>query len=249
VEPTRAVLKMLFALSRNICYYPACEQPLADRRWPAVMADVAHIRGEKPGSARYDQTMDDETRRAFENLMLLCPSCHRRIDTLERDEHPVERLEKIKLEHEERSGDARVWTTDEELSRFVVLLEVQTSVMAGGTVDLSGAGAAGAISGSGSLSVAGAVGTAEEHDTAQPIRPATSQPLGQMIYGAAQPESVRAQAGVANAVGTAYDATVDTSDRPQLRHVSDGDGGTTTHEGAVAREVSDSDRGTATDAP
>lgn len=62
--PTLSTVKTLFALSSNICAMPGCEERLTDPRWPRVKAQVAHIRGEKAGSARYDETMTDKARAA-----------------------------------------------------------------------------------------------------------------------------------------------------------------------------------------
>jgi hypothetical protein len=92
-DPKPSVLKKLFALSRNVCAYRGCEERMADPKWPSVQGRVAHIRGDRPGSARYDSSMTDEQRRAFENLILLCPNDHALIDELERDAHPPELLE------------------------------------------------------------------------------------------------------------------------------------------------------------
>ena len=56
-----------------------------------IMGEVAHIRGDKPGSARYDKNMSEGERNSPENLILLCPNCHTRVDK-NPEKHTVEHL-------------------------------------------------------------------------------------------------------------------------------------------------------------
>ena len=116
LRPTPSTVKSLFALSGNTCSYRACESVLADPGWVEVNCDIAHICGERPGAARYDPGMTDEERRLFENLILLCPGCHRKVDRLDPLGHPVELLRQMKEEHEARSLDARRWATEDGIA-------------------------------------------------------------------------------------------------------------------------------------
>src|SRR5689334_10364450 len=100
-EPNLPTIKTLFALSRNVCSYTACEAKLTDPSRRSVRARIAHIAGENPGSARYDPLMTDDQRRSFENLMLLCPNHHNLIDDLDPDGHTVERLREMKARAEQ----------------------------------------------------------------------------------------------------------------------------------------------------
>lgn len=117
-EPTLSTIKTLFAYSSNICARPRCEERLTDPAWPRVKGQLAHIRGEKPGSARYDPTMTDAERAAYENLILLCPNCHKLVDDLEPDAHTVEVLEVWKDRHEED----RKWASPGRLREVALLL-------------------------------------------------------------------------------------------------------------------------------
>lgn len=142
-EPTRATLKKLFGLSRQACFYRGCEAKIADVRWPTVNGEVAHIRGERPGSARYDPGQSGPERQAFENLMVLCPGCHKRVDDLEPDDHPVERLEEMRRRHLEHEA-ATPWATDNQLEHFVGLALIayrrtQPSSETGSPVELTSA--------------------------------------------------------------------------------------------------------------
>jgi len=113
-------VKTLFARSCNRCAFPACDRRLTDPKWVGVVADIAHIRGERPGSARYAPDMTDEERNSVDNLMLLCPNHHRVIDRASPAEWSAERLMEIKLAHE--SGcDRPDWADDGQLEHFASL--------------------------------------------------------------------------------------------------------------------------------
>ncbi len=119
--PKPSVIRRLFALSCNLCFYAKCEVRLADPSWPRLNGDVAHIAGEKPGSARYDSEMTDDQRRDYSNLMLLCPNHHRLIDALEVEGHTAEGLAEMKRRHEEHCLDAQWWQTEDQLDHYVDL--------------------------------------------------------------------------------------------------------------------------------
>ena len=108
-----ADLKKLFALSRNQCAFPSCEERLADERWPQVMAEIAHIYGLNKHSARHLPGMTAKECNEYENLILLCPNHHHRIDNLERDEYTPDVLLEIKHRHETRQGGP--WIIDDAM--------------------------------------------------------------------------------------------------------------------------------------
>lgn len=103
-------VKKLYALIRNMCSKPDCRRTLVVAgETPGKygqLGKIAHIRGAEPNSARYDDSMTDDERRSFENLILLCAECHDRVDDLElQDEYSVELLTKWKNEHEDNSWE------------------------------------------------------------------------------------------------------------------------------------------------
>ncbi len=118
LKPKINTVKTLFALSGNTCAMSDCEVVLTDPKWSSVRAEIAHIRGELPSSARYDTDMTPEDRRHFDNLILLCPNCHTLIDDLSPDAYPVERLNEIKARHESRAEQVSIWTDEASLARF-----------------------------------------------------------------------------------------------------------------------------------
>jgi len=68
-----------------------------------LTGEVCHIKGARPGSARYDSNQTDVERHAYANLILMCPTHHTVIDDDE-DAYTVERLCKIKTVHEAESA-------------------------------------------------------------------------------------------------------------------------------------------------
>lgn len=120
-RPGLSAIKTLFAHSCNRCAFPGCDNRLTDPSWNGVRADLAHIRGEKPGAARYAPDMSDEERNAVDNLMLLCPNHHREIDRLRPQDWPADRLMEIKFEHEQRCS-RETWATEPLLEYYSSLL-------------------------------------------------------------------------------------------------------------------------------
>lgn len=116
VRPNISTVKTLFALSRNVCAYDRCENVLTDPKWSEVAGQIAHIYGERPGSARYEPTMTDGDRASFWNLILLCPWCHTLIDRLDPRGHPPDLLIEMKAKHESRSEGLRPWASDAQLT-------------------------------------------------------------------------------------------------------------------------------------
>jgi len=75
------VQNALFSLSRS-CYAPDCPKPVLQiiDGVPVVTAEMAHICGEKIGSARYEPSMTPAERSSIQNIMLLCVGHHKLID-------------------------------------------------------------------------------------------------------------------------------------------------------------------------
>jgi hypothetical protein len=68
-----------------------------------LTGEVCHIKGARPGSARYDPAQTEVERHAYGNLVLMCPTHHTVIDDDE-EAYTVERLYKIKATHEAQSA-------------------------------------------------------------------------------------------------------------------------------------------------
>jgi hypothetical protein len=115
--------KVLCTRSGNRCAIPECRKVLVidktgnDRE--SLVAVMAHIRGEKQDSARYDSSMPDNERNLYDNLILVCPNCHKVIDD-QSSSYTVEKLHEIKRQHEkwvvESTGKEVINVTFAELS-------------------------------------------------------------------------------------------------------------------------------------
>lgn len=100
-RPSAAVVKRLFARSGNLCAFPKCKAPIVVD--DTTLGEVCHICGLQPGSARHRKEQTDEERNSYENLILLCPNHHTVVDD-DPESYSVERLQKMKQEHESRSA-------------------------------------------------------------------------------------------------------------------------------------------------
>jgi hypothetical protein len=108
---TAATEAALWALSNGRCYAPQCPFPVVFEVRSGVYrknAQVAHIYGVRPGAARFDETVPDEERDAFTNLLLLCLPHHNEVDDKKAGEkfYPPDTLRKWKRDHEGTNGPA-----------------------------------------------------------------------------------------------------------------------------------------------
>lgn len=98
------ITNMLWAASGGRCEFPGCNKILyaADlTKDIGNFADRAHIWG--VNGARSDDAPDGYDKNAFENLLLLCSSCHKIIDKKPTDErYPDHVLQEYKKQHEAR---------------------------------------------------------------------------------------------------------------------------------------------------
>ncbi|MDQ4418839.1 hypothetical protein OOT33_00055 [Sphingobium sp. DEHP117] len=103
--------KILLAMrSGGICAMPGCGKHLtydATVGTDTYVAEAAHIKGEKSIAPRYDASMSDVDRNGIANLIYFCTHDHTIIDKVEAD-WPVERLVKIKTEHETKVRETMI---------------------------------------------------------------------------------------------------------------------------------------------
>jgi len=79
---TDSTLKALWANSGGKC--AVCKTALIQRTVEGsniVVGEEAHICGVKPDSKRFDASLTGDEKRLYVNLILVCPSCHKLIDT------------------------------------------------------------------------------------------------------------------------------------------------------------------------
>lgn len=96
---SRKELKLLWGVGSrcSICRTPLIEKE-ENGTCKYLVGVMAHIEGENPGSARYNENMTDKDRNGLENRILLCPTCHTKIDN-DPDFYTVEKLKQIKKDH------------------------------------------------------------------------------------------------------------------------------------------------------
>lgn len=102
MEPLGQVARELWILSGNECAFDACTERLICEDG-AFIGEVAHIHGVEPSSPRHDPALDRQALRAVDNLMLLCPKHHTRIDHVNsHGKYPAPMLRRMKRKHEDR---------------------------------------------------------------------------------------------------------------------------------------------------
>ncbi|UGT59856.1 hypothetical protein [Nocardia asteroides] len=101
-------VKVLWAKAYNQCAFPSCQQELTlesvDATTGAVrttpVGEQAHIRSYKPDGPRYDSSYPAEKLHSYENLILLCPTHHQRVDANGGAEFTVDDLLEMRKTHE-----------------------------------------------------------------------------------------------------------------------------------------------------
>ncbi len=107
----------------NRCAIPECRKELIidsignDQK--SIIGERAHIKGEKPTSARYDPNMTSAERNNHQNLIILCCDHHKMVDD-QPNTYTVEKLLEIKRQHEkyirESTANEVINTTFAELN-------------------------------------------------------------------------------------------------------------------------------------
>jgi hypothetical protein len=98
-SPSAESLKLLYVRSGNECAFPGCEHPIFNDKG-LYIAQLCHIKAANKGGPRYDETQTDEERRAPSNLLFMCHRHHKETDN--EKEYSVEKLTKIKRNHEQK---------------------------------------------------------------------------------------------------------------------------------------------------
>ena len=91
-------IKRLYGLSGNVCANPDCHHKLSNGE--NHFSEIAHICAAKPNGPRYVPNMTDEERRSIGNLILLCDSCNKLVDSDEK-KYSISLLKEWKKKHED----------------------------------------------------------------------------------------------------------------------------------------------------
>ncbi len=123
--------KLLWGRAGGICSNPKCRQSLFRflRDTTYNVGEMAHIIARKPGGPRGVPEGGADT---YDNLILLCPACHRTVDKAPEGAFPPELLQRWKAEHEadiHRYGAAQKFATLPELKKFVAALLAENHLL------------------------------------------------------------------------------------------------------------------------
>lgn len=96
-------IKLLWGRAASRCAFPDCRIKLTQDKRTASdsfpFGEQAHIVGEKEDAPRGESSLSPDERDSYFNLILLCPTHHRIIDSNPED-YPVEKLHLMKVQHE-----------------------------------------------------------------------------------------------------------------------------------------------------
>lgn len=120
LAPTIEVLRALFARSGNQCAFPGCTHPLVNHK-NKFIGQVCHIEAAMPGGERYNPSQNNEERRDYNNLLLMCYPHH--IETNDVSEYTVERLSAIKSNHEKEFLKTDFKIDESELYKLIHEME------------------------------------------------------------------------------------------------------------------------------
>lgn len=98
LDPTPKTKNRLFALSGNKCAFPDCDVIFVSTENESNISNICHIEAAEEGGERYNPNSNDEERRSFENLILLCPNHHKVTDDVQT--YTVGVLRAMKRTHE-----------------------------------------------------------------------------------------------------------------------------------------------------
>lgn len=113
-------IKRLFAFSGNQCAEPSCTRAIIAKDGLTVVGKICHIAAASSKGPRFDKNMDDDDRRAFDNLILLCDEDHSIIDKKENEQKfPTALLKKWKKDHQEKYSSTPIVIKDEVVKRAI----------------------------------------------------------------------------------------------------------------------------------
>lgn len=96
-------VRRLDTLSGNECAHPNCTKALVGEDGISIISKICHIEAASKEGARYNARMNDDERRHYNNLILLCDEHHTIIDNKENEgKFPTLLLQEWKKNHENK---------------------------------------------------------------------------------------------------------------------------------------------------
>ncbi|UQB67590.1 ABC-three component system protein [Epilithonimonas zeae] len=129
-------IKRLYAMSGNHCAFPDCTQTFLNVDDETNVSNICHIEAAEQGGQRYNPNSDDEYRKSFENLILLCPNHHKVTDNI--TVYTVEALKEMKRLHEAKflqiaTGQNIITKNPSALN--IVIGSLGSSIFGGGNIN------------------------------------------------------------------------------------------------------------------
>jgi len=126
--------KLLLARSGGYCQNPECNAdlyPYFESGKITNVEELAHIIGQKQDGPRGNSTLALSDRDEYNNIILLCPTCHTKIDK-NPDIYGVETLHNWKIDHEEKiksSFHSPTYQNRAELRKVIQKLSVENKII------------------------------------------------------------------------------------------------------------------------
>jgi hypothetical protein len=100
------VRRLLYANSGNVCAMYGCNNPLVYAN-TASINEICHVEAVNEDGARYNPHLTEDYVNSYENLILLCPTCHSIIDNKRNESvYTVPYLKQMKQFHEQQVQEA-----------------------------------------------------------------------------------------------------------------------------------------------
>jgi hypothetical protein len=101
-----SIRRLLYANSGNICAMYGCNNQLIYEN-TSNLSEICHIEAVNEDGARHNHNSSNEEVNSYENLILLCPTCHKKVDAKKNEAlFPVNYLKRMKRDHESRVREA-----------------------------------------------------------------------------------------------------------------------------------------------
>jgi tetratricopeptide (TPR) repeat protein len=76
---SQQTIKRLFSLSGNLCAFPNCDKLIVNSNG-TIIGEICHINALNENGPRFNDKLTENELNDFENLILLCPTCHTTVD-------------------------------------------------------------------------------------------------------------------------------------------------------------------------
>ena len=110
-------------------HFPDCDNAVFDSKGN-YLAEICHIEAAEKGGQRYNDLQDDEERRSYENLLILCR--HHHAVTNDENEFTVKKMKEVKQTHEKQFLENQFQVTDYQIEQAIEqFLQVQGNTQTG----------------------------------------------------------------------------------------------------------------------